>query len=145
MKKLTTFSIDLVLATNLYGVPLFDNLLSNISISTDSQGNVSDSVVDNIKTVLKVAIVQMEKQGDEIYIPKIKSALKSLLEYGTDACTARMQEFLESSENKKSTIILDSIEKDYLHLCADLKFSRDKVPAMELVINGIQQIDNVAS
>jgi hypothetical protein len=145
MKKLTTFSIDLVLATNLYGVPLFDNLLSNISISTDSQGNVFDSVVDNIKTVLKVAIVQMEKQGDEIYIPKIKSALKSLLEYGTYACTVRMQEFIESGENKKSTIILDSIEKDYLGLCADLSFSRDKVPAMELVINGIKQIDNVAS
>jgi F0F1-type ATP synthase delta subunit len=141
MKKLTTFSIDLILATNMYGIPLFDNLLSSITLSTDSQGNVLDTVVDNIKTTLKVAIIHLQKKGEEAYVPKIKSGLKSLLEYGTVACTIRMQEFLDSIEESKSSIVLNSIEEDYLHLCGEFNFSKDKLPTMQSVINGIRQID----
>lgn len=140
MGKLTKFTIDMILSTHLYGMPLFDNLLSKISFDTDDQQNIPDNVVDNIKTILKVTIVELKKKGEETFIFKIKSALKSLLDYGTKENSDRMTDFLTKLDgNTKRLVSLSEIETNYLNLFDNLNFSADKLPALQQLMNEVQQ------
>jgi hypothetical protein len=147
MQTITKFGFDTTLATYLYGVPLYVNLLSRMNFDVDKEGNVLEHIIDNIKTAIKVAIIHLKKTGNETYIPKMKLALNSLLDYGTEENSSRMKVFLEDYEKDNRLIISpEEIEQDYLNLFIAEDFSPNKLQDLEMVMRRVRQIheDNLS-
>lgn len=102
--NITTFGLDMLLAVNLDGLPIFDELLSKAHLQSDGDGNIPKFQVDNIKTAIKVAL-RLSIQEDSHVSGKLKQALKSLLDYGTADSSKNIREFLASPESQSPLIL----------------------------------------
>jgi len=104
MRKISVWGLNTVLATSLDGTYFFEELLSKIHPEVDEEKKIEDRYIDNIKTAIKVALRFAIKQ-DHIISYKLKQALKSLLDYGTEASSENIRDFLNSQESKTPLII----------------------------------------
>ncbi len=106
MLKISQWGLNVLLAANLNGAPIFEELLSRVTLQKDADGNIPDHQVDNLKTMIKVAL-RIAAAGDSIISVKLKKALESLLDYGTEESSDNVRAFLESPESKTPLIITE--------------------------------------
>jgi hypothetical protein len=104
MKKISVWGMNMLLAVDLEGIYFYEELLSKLHLEVDKDNNIQDWVIDNIKSSIKVAVrFAIKKDNDST--PKLKRALRTLLDYGTEESSNDIRNFLESQESNSPLII----------------------------------------
>lgn len=102
--KISRWGLNALLAVNLMDTPIFEELLSRVDLRTNEDGKILDFQVDNIKASVKVAL-RLSIEQDRVISGKLKRALMSLLDYGTEASSNNIREFLKSPESQSPLIL----------------------------------------
>lgn len=126
MKKISIWGINALLLNHLEGIYFYEEILSKIKPSIDEDGNIADHFIDNIKTSLKVALCFAIKADNEMS-GKLRRALISLLDYGTEESSNNIREFLQSQESKSPSIMSGMPTDAKEQSIGNLFLSTDKV------------------
>lgn len=104
--NITKWGLGVILATNLSGMLIFEELLSKLNLETDGDGNLFPHQIDNIKMFLEAAF-RISVASRDVRSFKIKKALESLLDYGTKESSDYIRWFLGSPESEMPVVITD--------------------------------------
>ena len=110
MAKLGLMGFDMLLATHMQNVPLYENVLNRMNIEVGDDKKIPDNVFDNLKMMFKVVIkITIEKTPLSISTNKMITTLRNMQPYGTEKYSTEIEEFLiELSQSKASLIITPS-------------------------------------
>ncbi len=105
MNKITELGISILLAVDLEGMFLFEDLiLKNSNFKADKNGNILDEYIDSLKIAIMEALRFAIGQNSDT-APKLRRALKNLLDYGTEETSTVIIKFLESQESSPPIIL----------------------------------------
>lgn len=144
--EVSQWGLNCVLATHLGGMSLYEDLISRVEFQSDESGNLIKHQLDNLKSVLKVAL-RMSAAKDGPFVHSLRAALESLLDYGTEASSSDIREFLSSAESSRPLVLTDLQDGDLIEAGNVIRpfieeggeRSRDAVEDMSIILRRVVQ------